>query len=364
MGYQKSVFPIISEIEDELRHEFQSTRVTRVIHSARIAALIVLVMFIALIFALIFLPWVQTVSGYGKLIAYSPNDRQQNLESPVEGQIVRWSVMEGQTVKKGDEIVEISDIDPNFLQRVTLERDAARAKLLAAGKSLESSRKNLKRQAELFRQGLSSRRAFELAEIEEAKFAGEVASASAELARVETRLARQASQRVQAPRDGVIQRILAPSGGVFVKQGTLLAVIVPETDQRAVEILIDGNDLPIVSIGRPVRIQFEGWPAVQFSGWPSMAVGTFGGKVAVIDPSDNGYGKFRILVVPDEANDWPDGRYLRQGARAVAWVTLDTVRLGWELWRRFNAFPILPPQTSEASDEKTLGVIHKVGSGK
>jgi multidrug efflux pump subunit AcrA (membrane-fusion protein) len=364
MSQDQSVFPLISEIERDMKREFHSTRVTRVIHSTRLAALVVLLLFITLVSGLVFLPWVQTVNGYGKLIAYSPNDRQQNLESPVEGQIVRWNVMEGQRVKKGEEIVEISDIDPNFLERVTLERNASLARLRAAEKSLEASRKNRQRQADLFKQGLSSRRAFELAEIEEAKFVGDLASASAELARVETRLARQTSQRVQAPRDGVMQRILAPSGGVFVKQGTLIAVIVPETDQRAVEILIDGNDLPILSIGRPVRVQFEGWPAVQFSGWPSVAVGTFGGKVAVIDPSDNGEGKFRILVLPDEANDWPDGRYLRQGARAVGWVTLDTVRLGWELWRRFNAFPILPPQGMDGYGEKTLGVAHKVGQIK
>ena len=85
--------------------------------------------------------------------------------------------------------------------------------------------------------------------------------------------------------------------------------------------------------------QFEGWPAVQFSGWPSVAVGTFGGTVALVDATDDGQGQFRILVVPAPGETWPDARFLRQGSRANGWVLLDTVPLGWELWRQFNGFP-------------------------
>jgi len=134
-------------------------------------------------------------------------------------------------------------------------------------------------------------------------------------------------------------RVLAQEGGVFVKAGTVLAVLVPDTEVRAVELYVSGNDLPLLAIGRPVRLQFEGWPAVQFSGWPSVAVGTFGGTVGVIDASDDGTGNFRILVFPDSGMSWPSGLYLRQGVRVVGWVLLDSVRLGWELWRQFNGFP-------------------------
>jgi hypothetical protein len=89
-----------------------------------------------------------------------------------------------------------------------------------------------------------------------------------------------------------------------------------------------------------VRLQFEGWPAVQFSGWPAVAVGTFGGRVALVDPTDDGSGRFRILVVPDPDDEpWPEGLYLRQGVRANAFVLLDQVSLGYELWRRANGFP-------------------------
>ena len=69
-------------------------------------------------------------------------------------------------------------------------------------------------------------------------------------------------------------------------------------------------------------------------------MGTFGGKVALIDSTDDGKGKFRILVVPDEESDpWPSGAYLRQGVRVNGWVFLNQVTVGFELWRRFNGFP-------------------------
>jgi hypothetical protein len=119
-----------------------------------------------------------------------------------------------------------------------------------------------------------------------------------------------------------------------------------------VEIWVDGNDMPLISPGRPVRLQFEGWPAVQFVGWPSVAVGTFGGIVRLVDATDDGSGKFRVLVEPDPKDDpWPSGAYLRQGVRANGWVLLNQVPLGFELWRQFNGFP---PAVAKAAPESQL----------
>jgi hypothetical protein len=107
-----------------------------------------------------------------------------------------------------------------------------------------------------------------------------------------------------------------------------------------VELQIDGNDLPLVQKGDRARLQFEGWPAAQFVGWPSVAVGTFGGRVYLVDPTANDRGQFRILVAPDlDEPAWPDEQYLRQGVRAQGWVLLNQVSIGWELWRQLNGFP-------------------------
>lgn len=307
--------------------------------SLRFGALLVAAFIAITVLAMVFAPWTQNVRGVGKVSAYSPDERTQKLTAPVDGIIRQWFVQEGIRVRKGQSIVDVADIDPDILSRLERERAAQQMKLDAAQSAVDTSRKNLDRQRSLVQSGLSSQRSAELAELEYAKYLSEISSASAELARIETRIARQASQSIVAPRDGIIQRIFAPQGGVMVKAGQELALIVPETASRAVELTVSGNDAPLLSVGRRVRLQFEGWPAVQFAGWPSVAVGTFGGVIGVIDPGAGEDGTVRVIVFPEEGEDWPSASYLRQGVRVIGWVLLDTVTIGWELWRQFNGFP-------------------------
>lgn len=173
----------------------------------------------------------------------------------------------------------------------------------------------------------------------------------ADLLKVETRLARQQTQTITAPRDGTVLRLLANPNAELVKSGQALAILVPDTEQRAVELWVDGNDLPLIVTDSHVRLQFEGYPAIQFGGWPEFSVGSFGGRVALIDATDDGKGHFRILVVPDPDDiPWPDTRFLRQGVRVNGWVLLGRVTLGYELWRIFNGFPQLVLPEPEAKN--------------
>ena len=168
----------------------------------------------------------------------------------------------------------------------------------------------------------------------------ETAAARGEITRADTRVARQEMQEVRAPRDGVVLRVMTVEDGHLVKQGEPLVQIVPDVTSRAVELWIDGNDAPLVRPGRTVRLQFEGWPAIQFMGWPSVARGTFGGTVLLVDAHDDGEGKFRALVLPDGDDEpWPPQQQLRQGVRVHGWVLLDQVSMGFEIWRRLNGFP-------------------------
>ena len=300
-------------------------------------------------------PWQQTADGLGRVVALDPSERQQNIEAPLEGRLAKWFVQEGSRVKSGDPIVQLTDNDPEILERLETERAALNQRLNASRASTSVARKNLDRQRELFKQGLAAKRTVEIAEIELARFLTEEANSSAELARLEVRLARQSNQTITAPRNGTILRRRTGESSDLVKAGDLIAVLVPETPQRSVELWIDGNDMPLIEEGREVRVQFEGWPAVQFSGWPSVAVGTFPGVVALVDSTDDGSGKFRILVTPKRgasgADQWPDSSYLRQGVRAHGWVLLNQVTLGYELWRRFNDFPpSLPGKPAEKSE--------------
>ena len=162
---------------------------------------------------------------------------------------------------------------------------------------------------------------------------------------------------VTAPRSGRIQQWNGLEGSDTVKEGDMLFVIVPETDKLSVEMKVSGNDMPLIKEGDPVRLQFEGWPAVQTVGWPSKAIGTFGGKVNRVFPTDDGTGNFRVVVTPDNhfarEDGWPDERYLRQGVRANGWVLLQRVPLGYEIWRQFNGFPPVIENAKPKEKEKS-----------
>lgn len=391
--------------------------VKRYPQASRIAWLLV-ALFGGLVVLMALMPWQQSISGAGRVIALVPLERQQTISAPVDGRVVRWHVVEGTRVKQGDPIVAVSDNDPSMIERLrgelnaAMEREqslgdrlaglnASRESALAAADSrismsvervraadrgleaaeatLLAARLNLERQEQLHKRGLTATRSVELARMDNDRAAAEVerarntlnaaredqkatmadrqkveadysalledanasrASASGAVRPIETRLARQSTQEILAPRDGVILRLLAQPGSEMLKAGEPLAILVPDTTTRVAEMWVDGNDMPLLKVGDPVRLQFEGWPAVQFVGWPSVAVGTFGGKITLLDATDDGTGRFRVLVSPDDNDEtWPDARYLRQGVRAKGWVLLRQVRLGFELWRRFNGFP-------------------------
>lgn len=395
--------------------------------------------------ALGFTPWQQSIFGTGVVVALSPAERAQGIDAPVEGRIVKWHVIEGSRVKKGDAVAEMADLDPNLPARLQMERNAAleriraiteREQLLeeraaelemslknevaaaefrvqqaqdrirAAEQTLDAATarqtvavQNLERHRALFPKGLVSKRQLEVAEAEkntadaelkrsraqldeaqnflraaemeknrtintgraltrDARASRESASSELALARqslqpIEVRLSRQATQVVYAPTDGVIFRLAVQPGGSVVKSGEEIATIVPDVSTAVVELWIHGNDMPLVTPGRKVRLQFEGWPAVQFVGWPSVAVGTYGGVVLLVDSTDDGRGKFRLLVGPDPQDlPWPDGRYLRQGVRTRGWVLLNMVPVAKEVWRQINGFPPVVGETADGAGRK------------
>ena len=189
------------------------------------------------------------------------------------------------------------------------------------------------------------------------KTKAEVSKADKELHDMENKVARQNTQlMITAPFDGYVVHISSNGGSQLVKEGDPICTLVPYTEDRAVQIWLDGNDAPLVEAGRHVRLQFEGWPAIQFAGWPSVAVGTFGGTVVSVDMVDNGKGKFRCQILPDstETVEWPEERFLRQGVRANGWVLLEQVPLWFEVWRKLNGFP--PTVEVDSTKNQKAGV--------
>ena len=316
-------------------NSIRTPRVARAIGFSLIFFIVVIALFLA------FVPWVQTASGPGKVTALNPNDRLQEINALVSGRIQEWYVRDGSRVSVGDPIVRIVDNDPQLLERLRSERQQVVANLSAAETALEIAEIDRRRMEELFDQGLAARREFEQARIRVEELRSRVAQAAAEVSRVDVKLSRQSVQIVRAPRDGTILRVNAGDAATFVSTGQVIATFVPDNVERALELYIDGRDIAIIRQGAPVRIQFEGWPVIQVSGWPSKAVGTFAGRVVAIDASAQPNGRFRILVEEDKDwhTPWPDQRFVRFGSKARGWVLLDTVSVGYEIWRQLNNFP-------------------------
>lgn len=315
----------------------------------RAFALIVLLSMLVAAAFMAFVPWVQTASGMGRVIALNPEDRLQNVTALVDGRIERWFVQDGSRVQKGDPIVQITDNDPRLLERLAAERALADAQIAAAASALATARLDVNRTGALFREGLGARRDYEFARIKVAEMEAKLAEAQAQRTRIDINLSRQSMQVVRAPRDGVIQRISGGDNATLVKQGEVLATFAPIEADRVVELYIDGRDVPLIQPGRPVRLEFEGWPAIQFSGWPSIAQGLFDGKVISVDLASSPNGLFRVLVRPDPAKTpWPKEPYVRLGANVRGWVMMEEVSVGFELWRQLNDFPLQNPALTSA----------------
>jgi multidrug resistance efflux pump len=229
------------------------------------------------------------------------------------------------------------------------ELDSARREVVAAEKEVNAKEQELEQKRREAQTKVDYARAMEQDAL------GQQATNQKEMRDVEIKLSELARLVIQAPRDGTIFRMPVYERGQAVKEGDPLFTLVPDAGDPAVELWLSGNDAPLVRPGDHVRLQFEGWPAIQFAGWPSVAVGTFGGQVTSIDASDNGQGKFRILIKPASRDAWPAERFLRQGVRANGWVMLQQVTLGYEIWRQINGFPPVVAEDEPGATEKSSG---------
>lgn len=143
---------------------------------------------------------------------------------------------------------------------------------------------------------------------------------------------------IQAPQDGYINRALQSGIGELIKEGTPIVSIMPANYDIAVESYVNPIDLPLLKKGERVRVWFDGWPTVVFSGWPDISYGTFGGRVVAIENFISPNGKYRILIAPDAKEaKWP--KQLSIGAGAQTLALLETVPIGFEIWRVLNGFP-------------------------
>lgn len=337
---RKGGMPLEEFVEAEHRAAYTLLARQTLPHSVKTLRLVLLLGLLLTVAFLAFTPWVQNASGDGRVTTLNPAERSQALASLASGRLARWHVGDGSYVEKGQPIVDIVDLDPQLVERLMAEQRAVQAAYEAARQATETARLNMERQRRLLEQGLTSRVAYERAQIRVNELSAKENEAEAALNQARIAVTRQTTQQVVAPQNGTILGIQAGDMGTLVRAGDVIAEFVPQVANPAVELYVSGLDASLVTPGRKARVMFEGWPAVQFGGWPEVAVGTFGAIVNTVDPVVSTNGRFRVLLIPDP-NDapWPSNAYLRFGAQARGWILLDTVSIGYELWRRLNGFP-------------------------
>lgn len=387
----------------------------------------------------LFLPWTQNVRSKGTVTTLFQDQRPQQVNTIIGGQIIKWHVKEGDYVKAGDTLIQLAEtkvdyLDPalldrtkeqlsgkqqsveyyknkvgvvnrqigainsvlqlklnqlgNKLNQLELKIQADSADAVAAANDYAISNKQFARQKAMYDSGLVSLTQLEtrnqqfqnalakkisaenkLANTKQeltitriemsalqqentekvAKAQGDqfqsltqIATGQADVAKLQNQYAsyviRNGMYFILASQSGQVIKAQKAGIGEFVKDGEMIAEIVPDKIQYAVEMYVQPLDLPLVAPGQKVRFLFDGFPAIVFSGWPKASSGTFGGEIVAVESNLSVNGKFRVLVKED-INDKPWPKELKIGAGAQGITLLQDVPVWYELWRNINGFP-------------------------
>ncbi|MBN4078626.1 hypothetical protein JYT96_01310 [Gammaproteobacteria bacterium AH-315-C21] len=103
---------------------FPTTWNIKIPKAVRAASMLTLLGILCSLLFMFYMPWVQIVFGLGQVTALDPTHRSQTIMALNNGRIGRWHVQEGSSVKSGDPIVEIIDLDPQLIERLNAERTA------------------------------------------------------------------------------------------------------------------------------------------------------------------------------------------------------------------------------------------------
>ncbi len=263
-----------------------------VLNSARVLFVII----VLLATSLLFVPWVQTSVATGKVIAYDPVEREQTLESPINGQVVKWHVIEGEVVEEGQVLVDLGDTDPAYVEQLNeqleaiaarqraaresitqydnqlesmrevrdLTMDAMQAKLAMANNEVEvakldlqgkqgalvAAEKNLTRKEQLAEEGLSSQREFEVAQMKEIKARADVASARAKLQKERSKVL-----SIKAERESKRAELQAKLADISSKRQDAESKLAKENEARSkIEVQLSRQAQMIVRAPRAGRI--------------------------------------------------------------------------------------------------------------
>ncbi len=225
------------------------------------------------------------VSASGKI---QPN-RLVNISADTSGRVVNLAVQEGERVSKGQFLLQI---DPKSL-RTRVEGGAASLKAAeglldqqrqaveTARVQLEQMQRNLARQRDLWKEGLTTRESLERAESDlksadstlrerQSQVDAQAARIAQERASLESAQYDLSKVRIESPIDGIVTRRNIQEGetaviGTMNNAGTVLLTLADMSSIQA-EIEVDETNIPQVALGQPARVTIDAIPDRTFRG--------------------------------------------------------------------------------------------------
>jgi HlyD family secretion protein len=277
------------------------------------------------------------VSASGKI---QPK-RQVNVSANTTGRVTRVAVEEGARVKSGQFLLEI---DPKqlegSLQRGEASVAAARSSLLAVRTAVEQSRanvelakQNLKRQEDLWKEGLTTRENLERAQNDVAVREADLKTRQQDIETNEQRIRQEEAGLsttrytlsqviITAPMDGLVTRRSIEEGetavvGTMNNAGSVLLTIADMSVLEA-EVEVDETEIPSVALGQIAKVTIDAVPDRTFKGHVTE-VGNSPIQTSTQNSGQRQATTFKVVITLDE--DVPD---VRPGFTCTAEITTAT----------------------------------------
>jgi multidrug resistance efflux pump len=140
-----------------------------------------------LFIVVLFLPWTQNIQLRGNVSTLYQDQRPQQLNSPIPGRIIKWHVKNGDFVKKGDTILQLSEVKDDYLDPQLVRRTQEQ---VDAKKGVRDYYKAKVGTTEAQLQAINASRDLKLAQlkIKQAQLNSKIAAEEAELAAVSNEL--------------------------------------------------------------------------------------------------------------------------------------------------------------------------------
>lgn len=71
---------------------------------------------------ILFLPWTQNIKSRGKVTTQFQEQRPQEIHAPIPGRIAKWFAKEGDQLKQGDTILQLTEIKEDYLDPQLIQR--------------------------------------------------------------------------------------------------------------------------------------------------------------------------------------------------------------------------------------------------